>query len=73
MKKIFLTLLIGFVFLPSYLRAAEGQKKALYFFINQNCPHCQRVDKFFLENNIYNDYEIKAIEASDYYNLDYYP
>jgi len=71
MKKIFLTLLIGFVFLPSYLRAAEGQKKALYFFINQNCPHCQRVDKFFLENNIYNDYEIKAIAASDYYNLDY--
>lgn len=74
MKKFFLFLLVGFLFLPppigGLILAAEGQKKALYFF-SQDCPHCQRVDKFFLENNIYNDYEIKAIEASDYYNLDY--
>lgn len=73
MKKFFLFFLIFFLFLSSTgesLRAAEGQKKALYFF-SEDCTHCQRVDKFFLENNIYNDYEIKAIEASDYYNLDY--
>ncbi|MBU2028699.1 hypothetical protein KJ761_02290 [Patescibacteria group bacterium] len=70
MKKSFLFLVIGFLFLPSWLWAAEGQKKALYFF-SENCAHCQRVDNFFRENNIYNDYEIKAIEASDYYNLDY--
>ena len=70
MKKFLLFLLIGLFFYPSWLWAAEGQKKALYFF-SENCTHCQRVDKFFLENNIYNDYEIKSIEASNYYNLDY--
>lgn len=70
MKKSLLFLLIGLLFYPNFLWAAEGQKKALYFF-SENCVHCQRVDKFFRENNIYNDYEIKAIEASDYYNLDY--
>jgi VanZ family protein len=73
MKKFFLFLFIFFLFLPpagGLIRAAEGQKKALYFF-SKDCTHCQRVDKFFLENNSYNDYEIKSIEASDYYNLDY--
>jgi cytochrome c biogenesis protein CcdA len=74
MKKLFLFLFIFFLFSPppvgGLIRAAEGQKKALYFF-SENCPHCQRVDKFFLENNIYNDYEIKSIDASNYYNLDY--
>jgi hypothetical protein len=74
MKKFFLFLFASFLFLSplagGLIQAADGQKKALYFF-SENCPHCQRVDKFFLENNIYNDYEIKAIEASNYYNLDY--
>ncbi len=73
MKKFFLFSLVGFIFLVSGskpLWAAEGQKKVLYFF-SQDCVHCRRVDNFFREKNIYLDYEIKAIEASDYYNLDY--
>jgi len=73
MQKFFLFLFIFFLFLPStgkLLWAKDNPQKALYFF-SEDCAHCQRVDKFFRENNIYNDYEIKSIEASDYYNLDY--
>lgn len=68
MKKIFLILLVILV-IPAVV-FSQDQKKAIYFY-NDNCSHCFKVDQYFTDNGIYDKYEIKKIETSGFYNLDY--
>lgn len=70
MKKISGLFLILFL-IPNLVFSQEAKKKVLYFYKNQDCLHCQRVEEFFSESQAYEHYEIKKIEASGYYNLDY--
>jgi cytochrome c biogenesis protein CcdA/glutaredoxin len=49
----------------------ENQKKAIFFY-QEACEHCQKVDRYFQETGIYTKYEIKKIEVTGAYNLDYF-
>lgn len=46
----------------------NDREKAVYFY-QETCDHCQAVDKYFRENGIYDNYDIRKIEISGAYNL----
>lgn len=56
-----LTLLVFF----TTNKAANAQQQ-IYFFYGQGCPHCTNVEKYFQENDIYNQYPIDKREI--YFN-----
>lgn len=79
MKKWFIIFfLFSFLFLAENKSLAENsadgqlQKKKALFFYQEVCQHCQNVDRYFSENGIYDKYEIKKIEISGTYNLNYF-
>jgi cytochrome c biogenesis protein CcdA/glutaredoxin len=56
MKKIYL-ILFALVFLPS-LVFAQTEKKSFDYYYAEWCSHCQKVNKFFTENGIYEKYDV---------------
>lgn len=58
------------IFLPIIVFAQANQKKAIYFYTD-TCPHCFRVNQYFIDNGIYDKYKIQKIEASDPENFKY--
>lgn len=74
MKK-FIILLI-FLILPIIASAQDSgenqlaKKKAVYFYA-ESCVHCEQVNEYFQEQDIYDRYDIQKIEASGPYNLSY--
>lgn len=79
MKKLSFIMLIFLSFFWSFIAAEKSkaaaeninnEKKAIYFY-QETCAHCQAVDKYFQENGIYEKYDIKKIEISGAYNLNY--
>lgn len=69
MKKIALVFL-ALLFIPLLAMAQTDKKKAVYFY-SETCAHCEKVDRYFQEQDIYGRYDIQKIEASGPYNLDY--
>lgn len=69
-SKKFLLFLTITLLLPFVVFAQEGKKKAIYFY-SDTCSHCYRVDQYFQKEGIYDKYDIKKIETSGPYNLDY--
>lgn len=65
-------LLIFFViFSIPVLVFAQGERKKAVYFYAETCVHCEQVDKYFQEQDIYDRYDIQKIETSGPYNLDY--
>lgn len=56
----------------SSLVSAEtfSKKKALYF-TSSSCEHCKLVDDFFEKNKIFEKYDIRKIDISGPYNMEY--
>jgi len=68
-RGIFLTILfaIGFIFV--LMPAARAQDTdTIYFFYEQGCPHCAKVEAYFEDEGLYNSYPIKKKEI--YFNRD---
>ncbi|EKE10781.1 MAG: cytochrome c biogenesis protein transmembrane region [uncultured bacterium] len=74
MKKyiiIFILLITPLIFFfNAKAEEAPLKKKAVYFY-SETCVHCERVDRYFKEEDIYNIYDIEKIEASGPYNASY--
>lgn len=47
-----------------------AKKKAVYFY-SETCVHCEKVNKYFEEKNVYALYDIEKVEASGPYNALY--
>ncbi len=62
MKKIFfiLTLLL----LMPLFSSAENKKSAVYFYADW-CPHCQNVNKYFVEQGFYEKYDIQKLNFDE--------
>lgn len=58
------------VFSPVSAEDLIDKKKAVYFY-SETCVHCEKVDEYFTEENIYDLYTIEKIEASGPYNASY--
>lgn len=63
---IFLFIIIA-LFVGAYFVKAETNS-AIYFFYGIGCPHCQLVENYFIENNLYSKYQIEKKEI--YFNRD---
>lgn len=70
MKKFFLGALLLIFLFPILVRAEGEKKKALYFY-SESCSLCEEVDEYFSSQGFYDKYEIKKIEVSGSYNLNY--
>lgn len=66
--KLYKFVFLVFLFLPILVFAQTEKKKALFFY-SEACPHCQEVEKYFEEENIYDKYEIRKIDVSGEYNF----
>ncbi|MDP1884095.1 MAG: cytochrome c biogenesis CcdA family protein [Candidatus Moranbacteria bacterium] len=69
MKKISLVIFM-LLLIPVSVLAQADKKKAVYFY-SETCVHCEKVNGYFQEQDIYGRYDIQKIEASGPYNLDY--
>ena len=69
MKKVLLILFV-FLLMPVLVLAQGEKKKAIYFY-SETCVHCEQVNKYFQEQNIYDKYDVQKVETSGPYNLDY--
>ena len=72
-KNIIAAILISLSFIIfSQAKAEEPvtKKKAVYFY-SETCVHCEKVDRYFEEENVYELYDIEKIEASGPYNALY--
>jgi len=67
MKKIFLVIFI-LLSLPVFA-LGQDKKKAIYFY-SKTCSHCNLVNEYFQNNNIYDKYDIQKIETSGPQNID---
>ena len=65
-KKLFITLsvLLVLLFITSLAKAENSQN--IYFFYGLGCPHCQIVENYFQENDLYSKYSIEKKEI--YFN-----
>jgi len=69
MKKIFFIILI-LVLIPKFSWAEDSKKRAVYFY-SESSPLCQEVNDYFLKEKIWESFEIKKIDVSSSYNMDY--
>ncbi len=70
MKKIYFIFLWLLLLFPSLALAQDEKKKALYFY-SESCSLCEEVNEYFSSQGFYEKYEIKKIEVSGPYNLNY--
>ena len=54
--------------LPVFVFSQNIKKKAIYFY-SDTCSHCYKVDQYFNANNIYSDFEIRKLDATNTENL----
>ena len=68
MKKIFfLTSLLFFFALASIAFAQENKPSFTYFYADW-CPHCQNVNDFFMENGVYEKYDVEKLNFDELKN-----
>jgi cytochrome c biogenesis protein CcdA/glutaredoxin len=75
MKKkriLFIILALSMMFFSSSKAQEFAVKKKAVYFYSETCAHCEKVDKYFQEEDIYNTYDIEKIEASGPYNMAYF-
>ncbi|MFH1827008.1 MAG: cytochrome c biogenesis protein [bacterium] len=67
-KKIYIFLFIIFAFFILAFFVKAETNSTIYFFYGTGCPHCQLVENYFTENNLYSKYQIEKKEI--YFNRD---
>lgn len=61
MKKIFAAVILGMVMFWGVGFAHAQEKKHVLYFYADWCPHCQKVNQYFLDNGIYDKYEVEKL------------
>lgn len=69
-RRLLLLSLLVTVLFPASVFSQSEKKKALYFY-SQDCPHCERVEDYFKQEKLYDRYEIRKIDVSGHYNMEY--
>ena len=62
MKKLFFIALL--LILVPFISYAETKKSAVYFYADW-CPHCQKVDAYFIEHGFYDKYDIQKLNFDE--------
>lgn len=65
MRKILFILIL--ILCVPFISHAETKKSALYFY-SETCPHCQKVNAYFVEQGFYDKYDIQKINIVDQKN-----
>ena len=61
MKK--LLFLLSLLILIPFVSHAESKKTAVYFY-SESCPHCQKVNAYFVQQGFYEKYDIKKMNIT---------